>query len=219
MAKILWASIRVRPDLLTALSYLTCQVKAPDQDDMKKLTRMITYIRDTIDLPLTLGMDESKELRWWVDASFGTRYQLRSQTGATLSFGIGSVYSMARKQKLNTTRSTEAEIVGVHDAMSQVIWFRYFILAQGVTMSRNILLQDNKSAILLHQNGTASRSQNTRHINIRYFFLKDRIKAGEIEIIHCPSEEMIADFFTKPIQGKRFTELRSLIMGENIEQG
>jgi hypothetical protein len=164
-------------------------------------------------------MNNSEEMRWWVDASFGTRYELRSQTGATLSLGIGSINSMARKQKLNTTSSTEAEIVGVHNAMSQVTWFRYFVLAQGVKMSRNILFQDNKSAILLHQNGTASSSRNTRHINIRYFFIKDRIKAGEIDIIHCPSEEMIADFFTKPIQGKRFNELRSVIMGENIKKG
>jgi hypothetical protein len=93
------------------------------------------------------------------------------------------------------------------------------VLAQGVKMSRNILFQDNKSAILLHRNGTASSSRNTRHINIRYFFMKDRNKAGEIEIVHCPSKEMIADFFTKPIQGKRFSELRSVIMGENVEQG
>jgi hypothetical protein len=180
---------------------------------------MITYIRNTIDLPLTIGMTDSEEMRWWVDASFGTRYELRSQTGATLLLGVGSVYSMARKQKLNTTTSTEAEIVGVHDAMSQVTWFRYFVLAQGVKMSRNILSQDNKSAIILHRNGTASSFRNTRHINIRYFVIKDRIKAGEIDIVHCPSEEMVADFFTKPIQGKRFLDLRSVIMGESVEQG
>jgi hypothetical protein len=219
VAKVLWAATRVRPDLLTTLSYLTCQVKAPDQDDMKKLIRMITYIRNTINLPLILGMKGSKEMKWWIDASFGTRYQLRSQTGATLSLGIGSLYSMARKQKLNTTSSTEAEIVGVHDAMSQVIWFRYFLIAQGIKISRNILFQDNKSAIILHMNGTASSSRNTRHINIRYFFIKDRIKAGEVESVYCPSEEMIADFFTKPIQGKRFSVLISIIMGEQIEQG
>jgi hypothetical protein len=66
-------------------------------------------------------MNNSEEMKWWVDASFGTRYELRNQTGATLSLGIGCAYnSMARKQKLNTTSSTEAEIVGcVHDAMSQ----------------------------------------------------------------------------------------------------
>jgi hypothetical protein len=172
-----------------------------------------------IGLPLTIGMTDSEEMQWWVDASFGTRYELRSQTGATLSLGVGSVYRMARKQKLNTTSSTEAEIVGVHDAMSQVTWLRCFVLAQGVKMPRNILLQDNKSAILLHRIGTALSSRNTRNINIRYFFIKDRIKAGEIDIVHCPSEEMFADFFTKPIQGKRFLDLRSVIMGESVEQG
>jgi hypothetical protein len=74
VAKILWAAI-------TTLSFLTCQVKAPDEDDMKKLVRMIAYIRDTINLPLTLGMGNANEPQWWVDASFGTRFEMRSQTG------------------------------------------------------------------------------------------------------------------------------------------
>jgi hypothetical protein len=140
VAKVLWAAIRVQPDLLTTLSYLTCQFKEPDEDDMKKFLRMIFYIRDTINLPLTLGMDGSKKIKWWVDASFATRHKMRSQTGATLSFGRGSLYRMACKQKFNTTSSTEAEIVGVHDAMSQIIWFRHFVLAQEVKVSKNILI-------------------------------------------------------------------------------
>jgi hypothetical protein len=198
---------------------LTCQVKAPDEDDMKKLVRMIAYIRDTVNLSLTLGMGNANEPRWWVDASFCTLFEMRSQTGATLLFGTGSIYSMSRKQKLNTTSSTEAEIVGVHDAMLQIIWFRHFIIAQNVKIFCNILFQDNRSAILLHRNGTNSSSQNTRHINICYFFLKDKIKSGEVEVVLCPLEEMIADFFMKPIQGKRFMDLRKIIMGEHDEQG
>jgi hypothetical protein len=219
VAKVLWAAIRVRPDLLTAISYLTCQVKSPDENDLKKLSRLVAYIGDTIMLPLTIGMNNSKELNWWVDASFATRHEFKSQTGATLSLGIGSIYSMSKKQKLNTTSSTEAEIVGVHDAMSQIIWFRHFIMAQEVKISRNILFQDNRSAILLHKNGTSSSSKNTRHINIRYFFIKDRIKSGELEVQFCPSNEMIADFFTKPLQGKQFIALRKKIIGENLEKG
>jgi hypothetical protein len=54
VAKVLWAAIRVRPDLLTALSYLSCQVKSPDKDDLKKLCRIMGYIKDTIDLPLRI---------------------------------------------------------------------------------------------------------------------------------------------------------------------
>jgi hypothetical protein len=123
---------------------------------------------------------------------------------------------MSRNQKLNITSSTEAEIVGVHDAMLQI---RHFIIAQTVKISCNILFQDNRSAILLHRNGTNSSSRNTRHINIHYFFFKDKIKLGEVEVVFCPSEEMIADFFTKPIQGKRFMDLRNIIMGKHDEQG
>jgi hypothetical protein len=96
VAKVLWATTRVCLDLLTM--YLNFQVKAPD-DDIKILVQMIAHIHDTINLSSTLGMENSNELRWWVDASFGTQFAMRSQTGATLSLGIGSVYSISRKHK------------------------------------------------------------------------------------------------------------------------
>jgi hypothetical protein len=77
VANVLWDVMRVRPALLTTLSYLTCQIKAPDEDDMKKLVRMIAY---TVNLSLNLGKENSNELRWWVDASFGKRFAMRGQT-------------------------------------------------------------------------------------------------------------------------------------------
>ena len=76
---------------------------------------------------------------------------------------------MARKQKLNTTSSTEAELVGVNDAMPQILWTRRFLLSQGVEVAINILYQDNQSAILLEKNGMASSSRRMRHIDIRFF--------------------------------------------------
>ena len=123
-------------------------------------------------------------------------------------------------KKLNTTSSTEAELVGVHDAMSHIAWTRHFMLAQEIKMYKKILFQDNQSAMFLEKNGISSISRNTRHINIRYYFIKDRMKSGEIELEYCPTENMLADFFTKPIQGKRFMMLRKIIMGEiKQEQG
>jgi hypothetical protein len=112
---------------------------------------------------------------------------------------------MAIKQKLNKISVTEPEMVGVHDAICQFIWFRYFIMAQGVKVTQKVLFQDNKSVILLHRNSTTSSSSNSRHFNIRYFFVKDRIRAGEVDVVYCPSENMNADFFTNPIQGKGFS--------------
>jgi hypothetical protein len=55
--------------------------------------------------------------------------------------------------------------------------------------------------------------QKTRHIDIRYFYIKDRIASEGIDIVYCPTEEMLADFFTKPLQGSLFKKIREVIMG------
>ena len=89
-------------------------------------------------------------------------------------------------------------------------------------MQKNIVYQDNKSAILLEQNGSLSSSQQTKHNKIRYFFMKDKIENQEIEVIYCPTENMLGDFFTKPLQGHKFIEFRRLILGlpaGSIEEG
>ena len=74
------------------------------------------------------------------------------------------------------------------------------------------MYQDNQSAILLENNGRASSSRRTKHLNIRYFFITDRIKKGELKIEYCPTDDMVADFFTKPLQGKKFIQFRKIIM-------
>ena len=117
------------------------------------------------------------------------------------------------KQKLNTRSSTEAEVVGINDFMPAVCWTRYFLQAQGYQVNDNLVYQDNQSAILLEKNGKASSSKRTKHINIRYFFITDRINSGEVSVEWCPTEEMIGDFATKPLQGALFRKFRDLIMG------
>ena len=80
-------------------------------------------------------------------------------------------------------------------------------------MENNTLFQDNQSTILMLKNGRNSCTGNSRHINIRYFFVKDRIENEEVKVEYCPSEDMLADFFTKALQGKLFLKFRSVIMG------
>ena len=80
-------------------------------------------------------------------------------------------------------------------------------------MNDNIIYQDNKSSILLEKNGKGSSSKRTKHINIRYFFVTDRIAQGEVNVEWCPTGAMIGDFATKPLQGALFKKFRDLIMG------
>jgi hypothetical protein len=96
--------------------------------------------------------------------------------------------------------------------MPQILWTRYFLEAQGYGVNDSIINQDNQSSILLEKHGRASSSKRTRHINIRYFFVTDRVAAKEVSVQYCPTGEMIADFFTKALQGTLFRKFRDFIM-------
>ena len=214
-AKLLFLCKRARPDIQTAVAFLCTRVQQPDTDDYKKLARVMRYLRNTADMPLTLEADELYVLKWWVDASYAVHPDMRSHTGGAMSLGKGVVFGTSTRQKLNTKSSTEAELVGVNDVMPQALWTRYFLEAQGYRVTDNVIFQDNQSAILLEKNGRASSSKRTRHINIRYFFVADRIAQGEVSVEYCPTKEMLADFFTKPLQGSLFKTFRNQIMNYN----
>ena len=143
-------------------------------------------------------------IRWWVDASFATHPSCQSHTGATLSFGKGSVFSMSSKQKLNTQSLTEAELVGVNDVMSIVLWTWLFLEAQGFEVSDNILFQDNESTIKLAKNVCLSSGKQTCHIEVRYYFITDQIQQDRLKVSYCPTGDMVAEFFSKPLQGTLF---------------
>jgi len=126
VARLLFLSKRARPDIQTAIAFLCTRVKSPDTDDTKKLGHVLRYLRDTVFLPLVLGWDKSGNIYWSVDASFAVHSDMRSHTGAVMSLGKGALIAMSTKQKLNTTSSTEAELVGVSDSMPYNMWATYF---------------------------------------------------------------------------------------------
>ena len=212
-AKLLYVGKRARPDILVPISFLTSRVTTADLDDWKKLKRLLCYLLCTIDLPLILGIDDLCVVHTWVDASFATHHDMRSHTGGVISMGKGALYASSKRQKLNTKSSTESELVGASDFVPQSLWTANFLSAQGYDVTNNILYQDNQSAMKMEKNGRQSAGQRSRHINIRYFFIKDRINKGDIHLIYCPTEHMVADFFSKPLQGTLFTHFRDTVLG------
>jgi hypothetical protein len=100
--------------------------------------------------------------------------------------------------------------------MPQILWTRYFLEAQGYTVTGSIIHQDNLSTMLLEKNISGSSSKRTWHINICHFFVANHIAAGEVKVKDCPTDEMLADFFTdfftKPLQGSIFRKFRDFIL-------
>ena len=212
-AMLLFLSQRARPDVQTATSFLCTRVKEADTDDYKKLARVMQYLRATKYLPLILGTDGSGNIYWYKDGAHAVHRDMRGHTGLMMTFGKGAVYGASLKQKLNTRSSTETELVAFDDGMPQNIWTKYFTKHQGRFLKDNITYQDNTSTVRLAENGKASSGKMTKHINIRYFFCTDRIKNGEVSVQYCPTLDMIADYFTKALQGSLFRKLRDLILG------
>ena len=96
--------------------------------------------------------------------------------------GKGCIYGASGIQKINTKSSTEAELVGVSDALPQVVWSRNFLRDQGYQVNESIIYQDNQSTIRICNNGRASSSRRTRHIYILYFFITDCINSKEVRV-------------------------------------
>jgi len=192
-------------------------VKATDIDDLKKLSRVMRYLREKRDLPLTLKADAVVQAGWWVDASFGIHHDMKSHTGGIMSLGKGAIYATSRRQRLNTRSSTEAELVGINDVLSQVLWTWYFMESQSYPAHPTKLYQDNMSTILLGKNGNESNSKRTWHIDVRYFFITDWVANKEIEIIYCPTGVMLVDLLTKPLQGSLFKKIIDNML--NVQDG
>ena len=212
MAKLLYLAKRARPDIGTAIAFLTTRVINPNSDDWNKLVRCIRYLGSTPNLTLTLSANNVPLCKWWVDASYAVHPDCRSQTGSMMTLGKGAILSSSVKQKLNTRSSTESELVAVDDASSQIFWTNNFLEEQQYEMKGTVLYQDNRSAILLATNGHFSRGKRSKHISVRYFFIKDRVEKGEIDIQWCPTDDMSADFFTKPLQGAQFIKFQRCIL-------
>ena len=214
VATVLYLSLRNRADIQLAVGFLCTRVKSPDEHDYKKLTHLMMYLQATAWMPLILSTDKNGSTIYF-DGAHAVHPDMKGHGGLFVTEGLGAMYSQSTKLKLNTISSTETELVTVGEKLPKCIWFRLYRIAQGGYANEDILMQDNQSTILLENNGRFSVGKGSRHINIRYFFITDRIKNNDFKVVYCPTEEMIADYFSKPLQGALFHKFRDLIQGIN----
>ena len=200
-----------RPDILTAVAFLTTRVTDPTEQDWNKELRIAKYLFGTRDLALRLTADDGVNINSCFDASFARHPDGKSHTGQMITLGGGAVYSRSSKQKLVSKSSTEAELIALSDGLPTVLWAKNFLEAQGFKVNPAVIHQDNKSTITLAEKGRSTTNR-TRHMNIRYFFVKDRIDSGDITVKYTSTDTMVADFFSKPLQGHLFEEHRNVIL-------
>jgi Reverse transcriptase (RNA-dependent DNA polymerase) len=221
VACILYLAKRARPDLLTAVSFLTTRVLYSTVQDWNKLARLLQYMNLSKNIIMKLSSNEILQISCYVDASFANHSDYKSTSGCVLTLGSGAAHCKSSKQSLVTKSSTEAELVAISDCISVGIWGRNFLIEQNytnhlsvlndITYPPVILYQDNTSTIQLVHKGR-STSTRTRHVNIRYFFIHDRILLGEVKVVYKGTDLMLADIMTKPLQGTKFLQMRKMLL-------
>ena len=123
-------------------------------------------------------------IRWWVDAAYEVHWDSKGHTRAMISMGKGALVNISKKQKLNAGSSTKCELISIADILKMMMWCKYFIKAQDYTVENNILYQDNKSTILLAENGRMSAGKNSKHIKNRFFLITDKVAQGDLKVEH-----------------------------------
>jgi len=212
--KLMFLAKRTRPDILLAVSYLSTRASNPNEYDEKKLDKVLKYLNATQELGITM-QPESLNLYASIDASYGTHSDGKGHSGVVITLGKNGapIHVSSRKQKLVSRSSTESELIGLDGGVSTVIWLRTLMESLGCKQPTTIVYQDNTSAMTMSNQGRGGKTSNSKHINIRYNFIKQHIDNRDIILEYQSTKDIIADMFTKPISGNLYSNLRDKLLG------
>ena len=213
VAKLLYLAKRARPDILPAVSFLTSRVGKVTEKDVFKLQRVFKFLRYSRDKVMRFKKGvEVPELFAYVDAGYGIHTEGESRSGLVVTLNGTPVIWKTSKQSIVTKSSTEAELVALSDGSTDILWARELLISQGYEMGAIDVGEDNQSVLVMLEKRRFGNAR-TKHINIRYFFVVDRIKSGELKMVYVPTDLMVADFMTKPLTGSQFIVLQDRLLG------
>jgi hypothetical protein len=212
VAKLLYLSKRTRYDIALPVAYLCTRVSCATVGDVKKLDRVMGFLKLTKRRELVLTYRGAWDVAGYIDAAFGCHHDGKSQSGCIVRVGGAPVLVISRKQKIVTKDSTEAELVALSDLVTEVERCDEFMKEQGVQdLEVPVVYQDNTSTISLVTEGGGK--PRTKHLRVRQHLVKEKIDKKEVRVEYIPTKDMLADVLTKPLQGVSFREMVSEIMG------
>jgi hypothetical protein len=197
VGSLMYAAIGTRPDISFAVSTLSQFLENPGQVHWEAVKRVFRYLLGTKDWRLRFGGGK-EGLEGFTDADGASQEHRRAISGHAFLINGGAVSWSSRKQELVTLSTAEAEYVAATHAAKEAIWLRRFIGELFSPISTPTTLYcDNQAAVALASNG--NYHARTKHIDIRYHFIRFVVEDGSIKLIYCPTDEMTADTLTKAL--------------------
>lgn len=193
-----YVSVGTRPDITYAVGQLGQFGQNPGVAHWNTLKRVYQYLKGTVDLWLVLGGAEDNEVVGFSDADGMSTKGRKAISGYVFMLNGGAVSWSSKRQSLVTLSTTEAEYVALTHASKEALWLRSFIIELFQQPEHPIqLLSDNQSSIALSKDDHFHAR--TKHIDIRFHFIRYAIAEGRISLSYCPTEDMTADVLTKAL--------------------
>ncbi|KXJ75903.1 hypothetical protein RP20_CCG010795 [Aedes albopictus] len=204
---LLYVAVNTRPDIAAAVSILGRKTSCPTQADWLEAKRVLRYLKHTLHDELVLGVDGSP-LKVFVDADWaGDSSDRKSTSGYLFRFAGGSISWSSKKQTCVTLSSTEAEYVALAECLQEFRWVRRILDDFDIKLSSPVVVfEDNQGVI--KQSNSPTISRRSKHIETKFHFVRDLLQNGEIDIRYCPTDAMIADMMTKPLQSVKLKGFR-----------
>ncbi|KAM1049175.1 hypothetical protein ACFX2C_028302 [Malus domestica] len=194
-----------------AASLLARFIHCPTNKHLGTAKRVLRYIKGTLDYGLEYVKGKNAMLIGFCDSDWGGSVDdSKSTSGYAFSFGSG-VFSWASvKQNCVALSTAEAEYISASEATAQAIWLRFVLEDFGEMQTEATPVHcDNTAAIAITKNPVFH--QKTKHIDRRYHFIKNALQEGIIDLVYCPTNEQVADIFTKALSKDRFNYLRDML--------
>jgi hypothetical protein len=197
-----------RPDIMLSVCMCARFQVDPKEVHLRVVKRIMRYLVYTPKFGLWYPKGSTFDLIGYSDADWAGCKIDRKSTSGTCQFLGRSLVSWASKKQNSVALSTaEAEYIAAGHCCAQLLWMRQTLRDYGYKLSKVPLLCDNESAIRMADNPV--EHSRTKHLDIRYHFLRDHQQRGDIEIACVSTKEQLADIFTKPLDEKTFTKLRN----------
>ncbi|CDO74006.1 hypothetical protein BN946_scf185043.g55 [Trametes cinnabarina] len=210
IGSLMYAAITTRPDISFATSTLARFMADPATIHWEAAKRVLRYLKGTRNYVLMFG-STSDGLVGYTDADWGSQAHRHSISGYAFLYAGGAITWRSHKQPIIALSTTEAEYIAASDASREALWLRR-LLSELTTPVRDptVLYCDNESALKLIRNVDVFHPR-TKHIDIRYHFIRSHVADRTLALEYCPTNEMVADIFTKPLARPRLAMLAALL--------
>ncbi|PWA44879.1 hypothetical protein CTI12_AA522760 [Artemisia annua] len=200
--------LATRPDIQFAVCLCARYQSDPKESHLTAVKRILRYLKGTSNLGLYYPKCSGFDLKGYTDSDYaGCNMDRKSTSGSCQFLGGKLVCWSTKKQQSVAMSSAEAEYVAAASCCANVLWMKSQLSDYGIHYKSVPIFCDNTSAIAISNNPVLH--QRTKHIDIRYHFIRDHIMNGEIELHFIPTKYQLADIFTKPLDEPTFTRLKA----------